>query len=167
MLPSAHVTSTSISFVHATGTYTRYASHSRTQCTETYCCKCCYFASRPTIKVYHGRAADDKKIACLSISAFGTVANNPRHRLDRLPWSLRQSFAGYPKHPTRIVSEERWIQQGSPASRFFFLTRGLLRSVRCPQNRDPAQTIHDHRDCLLYTSPSPRDLSTSRMPSSA
>ena len=33
------------------------------------------------------------------------------------------------------------------------------------------QLIHDmHRltqDCLLYTSPSPRDLSTSRMPSSA
>ena len=26
---------------------------------------------------------------------------------------------------------------------------------------------HDHDDCLLYTSPSPRDLSTSRMPSSA
>ena len=25
----------------------------------------------------------------------------------------------------------------------------------------------DHNDCLLYTSPSPRDLSTSRMPSSA
>ena len=33
-------------------------------------------------------------------------------------------------------------------------------------------TVHDfpstlHYDCLLYTSPSPRDLSTSRMPSSA
>ena len=27
--------------------------------------------------------------------------------------------------------------------------------------------IYQHRDCLLYTSPSPRDLSTSRMPSSA
>ena len=27
--------------------------------------------------------------------------------------------------------------------------------------------IEQHRDCLLYTSPSPRDLSTSRMPSSA
>ena len=26
---------------------------------------------------------------------------------------------------------------------------------------------HEHEDCLLYTSPSPRDLSTSRMPSSA
>ena len=27
--------------------------------------------------------------------------------------------------------------------------------------------VHVHRPCLLYTSPSPRDLSTSRMPSSA
>ena len=27
--------------------------------------------------------------------------------------------------------------------------------------------LHAHRICLLYTSPSPRDLSTSRMPSSA
>ena len=26
---------------------------------------------------------------------------------------------------------------------------------------------HEDKDCLLYTSPSPRDLSTSRMPSSA
>ena len=28
-------------------------------------------------------------------------------------------------------------------------------------------TTVEHRPCLLYTSPSPRDLSTSRMPSSA
>ena len=28
-------------------------------------------------------------------------------------------------------------------------------------------TLEDIMDCLLYTSPSPRDLSTSRMPSSA
>ena len=31
--------------------------------------------------------------------------------------------------------------------------------------RDDGKKAHD--DCLLYTSPSPRDLSTSRMPSSA
>ena len=30
-----------------------------------------------------------------------------------------------------------------------------------------AKVHHRYRDCLLYTSPSPRDLSTSRMPSSA
>ena len=29
------------------------------------------------------------------------------------------------------------------------------------------ESHHDHLICLLYTSPSPRDLSTSRMPSSA
>ena len=35
---------------------------------------------------------------------------------------------------------------------FFYATAGIIGMVRC---------------CLLYTSPSPRDLSTSRMPSSA
>eukprot|EP00831_Metopus_contortus_P044829 TRINITY_DN3593_c0_g1_i4.p1 TRINITY_DN3593_c0_g1~~TRINITY_DN3593_c0_g1_i4.p1 ORF type:complete len:268 (-),score=57.62 TRINITY_DN3593_c0_g1_i4:23-826(-) len=32
---------------------------------------------------------------------------------------------------------------------------------------DPKEKEEEHKDCLLYTSPSPRDLSTSRMPSSA
>ena len=31
----------------------------------------------------------------------------------------------------------------------------------------PSAYVHETADCLLYTSPSPRDLSTSRMPSSA
>ena len=37
-----------------------------------------------------------------------------------------------------------------------------------PNNRMPVIVDHTNIiDCLLYTSPSPRDLSTSRMPSSA
>ena len=32
---------------------------------------------------------------------------------------------------------------------------------------DYGQDFYDYQPCLLYTSPSPRDLSTSRMPSSA
>ena len=36
-----------------------------------------------------------------------------------------------------------------------------------PNNRMPAIVDHEPIGCLLYTSPSPRDLSTSRMPSSA
>ena len=32
---------------------------------------------------------------------------------------------------------------------------------------DPLDLINKYSACLLYTSPSPRDLSTSRMPSSA
>ena len=35
------------------------------------------------------------------------------------------------------------------------------------QNKDQVSRSEKHIDCLLYTSPSPRDLSTSRMPSSA
>ena len=40
----------------------------------------------------------------------------------------------------------------------------LMREQKVPQ--DYANTVH-HRSCLLYTSPSPRDISGSRMPSSA
>ena len=32
---------------------------------------------------------------------------------------------------------------------------------------DPVETARQYYDCLLYTSPSPRDRSVSRMPSSA
>jgi len=34
-------------------------------------------------------------------------------------------------------------------------------------NEELIERVMDSNDCLLYTSPSPRDLSTSRMPSSA
>ena len=37
----------------------------------------------------------------------------------------------------------------------------MIRTVKGRMNHGP------YKDCLLYTSPSPRDLSTSRMPSSA
>ena len=36
-----------------------------------------------------------------------------------------------------------------------------------PDGWDSRELLEPSRDCLLYTSPSPRDLSTSRMPSSA
>ena len=32
---------------------------------------------------------------------------------------------------------------------------------------DPVSDIENYKDCLLYTSPSPRDMRRSRMPSSA
>ena len=35
------------------------------------------------------------------------------------------------------------------------------------REQDIDAQVHEIMDCLLYTSPSPRDLSTSRMPSSA
>eukprot|EP00831_Metopus_contortus_P038291 TRINITY_DN3011_c0_g1_i10.p2 TRINITY_DN3011_c0_g1~~TRINITY_DN3011_c0_g1_i10.p2 ORF type:complete len:124 (+),score=53.60 TRINITY_DN3011_c0_g1_i10:77-448(+) len=43
-------------------------------------------------------------------------------------------------------------------------------SVKVEQNKDLKNNVDNNKEdttCLLYTSPSPRDLSTSRMPSSA
>ena len=58
------------------------------------------------------------------------------------------------------VQDERW--------RAFARRMGLgLVGVHFTDRRHPDMAIEHYVDCLLYTSPSPRDLSTSRMPSSA
>ena len=46
---------------------------------------------------------------------------------------------------------------------FVFIPKG----VECPMELSTYFRINERNTCLLYTSPSPRDLSTSRMPSSA
>ena len=43
----------------------------------------------------------------------------------------------------------------------------LVVAVQLQDVSPPEQVVAAFKDCLLYTSPSPRDLSTSRMPSSA
>ena len=47
------------------------------------------------------------------------------------------------------------------------VNQGAPTSADQSLSRTPGVTIVDSEPCLLYTSPSPRDLSTSRMPSSA
>ena len=47
------------------------------------------------------------------------------------------------------------------------LLEGLMISFVAQGSVDEAISIAEVYNCLLYTSPSPRDLSTSRMPSSA
>ena len=50
------------------------------------------------------------------------------------------------------------------------LHRGIPIEVNFPKSDEPrrlAAEIHDLNPCLLYTSPSPRDATLSRMPSSA
>ena len=44
---------------------------------------------------------------------------------------------------------------------------GLNLELVPPQYGNPWRVFARYQGCLLYTSPSPRDLSTSRMPSSA
>ena len=58
---------------------------------------------------------------------------------------------------TQNADAQRYFNQGMVLA-FAFNHAESIRSFRAAQTLDP---------CLLYTSPSPRDLSTSRMPSSA
>ena len=73
------------------------------------------------------------------------------HRVAELPGGSTQLFVGL-----HLIHEVT-----SPQAFSALKDKGL--TVRCPE-RTVATVDHI---CLLYTSPSPRDLSTSRMPSSA
>ena len=77
-------------------------------------------------------------------------------------------------NPNDIDSTDAITNQGnSLAQPFKTIQRALLESARFSyvrgKNNDLIErtTILIYPGCLLYTSPSPRDLSTSRMPSSA
>eukprot|EP00831_Metopus_contortus_P009639 TRINITY_DN13718_c0_g1_i2.p2 TRINITY_DN13718_c0_g1~~TRINITY_DN13718_c0_g1_i2.p2 ORF type:complete len:107 (-),score=22.35 TRINITY_DN13718_c0_g1_i2:17-337(-) len=50
----------------------------------------------------------------------------------------------------------------------FEQNRGIIEDLlKVTKSADFLEIFDQDKDCLLYTSPSPRDLSTSRMPSSA
>ena len=86
----------------------------------------------------------------------------------------------YVKYYSNIAMDEM-VQFGIPAS--ITLAQGILESgagkgrlavqannhfgIKCHDWNGKKIYHDDDEDCLLYTSPSPRDLSTSRMPSSA
>ena len=83
---------------------------------------------------------------------------------DQLP-SIRDLATSLSVNPATIVKAYNELQnegvmeikQGKGA----FVSHGL------PEKEIPSRRLQVSRICLLYTSPSPRDLSTSRMPSSA
>ena len=77
-------------------------------------------------------------------------------------------------HDAYVQALERWDEVSAMASPVGWTTRVAInrarrrfrlsnRTSRLAADESGAMAVH----CLLYTSPSPRDLSTSRMPSSA
>ena len=72
-----------------------------------------------------------------------------------------------PKAASITLLTERMIDKMSNASRLVekLVAKELVNRQVCPEDRRQVEVMIS--DCLLYTSPSPRDLSTSRMPSSA
>ena len=68
-----------------------------------------------------------------------------------------------------MIKSKKSMKGKTPSRRKFFKTAAAagVAAVAMPYvNLGAAQTLK-MQACLLYTSPSPRDLSTSRMPSSA
>ena len=65
-----------------------------------------------------------------------------------------------PHHPHRSIHLPT-----SPSSTLHLASHLTIQTTSSPIL--PSKTFHPHITCLLYTSPSPRDRTTSRMPSSA
>ena len=72
---------------------------------------------------------------------------------------------GYTKLSIRSLAKESGVSQTAPY-RHFETKEALYASVATDGFKKLSKACHIDV-CLLYTSPSPRDLSTSRMPSSA
>ena len=73
-----------------------------------------------------------------------------KNAYDALVWNSPEGIAVHPLYPLNEAEKKRKdLKEISP----WKITQYL--------------TFERDKDCLLYTSPSPRDLSTSRMPSSA
>ena len=110
------------------------------------------------------------------------------------PQNILRRLLCAPKDPSKkeeatgVVYRVRCGGEGedAPCSSTYVGESGRCLKVRADEHRRPSTTtsevsrhlhlngrprhhitINDNMDCLLYTSPSPRDLSTSRMPSSA
>ena len=110
---------------------------------------------------------------------MGTIDHDPRDWPEAKPAPLYDAAHHAPQQPTQrhyVAPDSRLAKSEverlfaavpkrslDPAFRYDWARRSV---VHCADRRDP-ERIFQNGFCLLYTSPSPRDLSTSRMPSSA
>ena len=61
--------------------------------------------------------------------------------------------------------EQPEVKEENPSVRP--VTEDNEREVKLDDQKEPKEELEQYSDCLLYTSPSPRDVEESRMPSSA
>ena len=96
-----------------------------------------------------------------------TLANAGRAKRARLRLGRNFVDSSIPRGSTEPTSGGRVCQPGLSVANFFANCRKRLTEKIFPSPLAWAFGSGIIRPCLLYTSPSPRDLSTSRMPSSA
>ena len=77
---------------------------------------------------------------------------------------MSKSFKTFLKHTAKDFHNQSVNPPVVRASTIIFKSMQHLRKTQAKAQKNP---VGGHYDCLLYTSPSPRDLMRSRMPSSA
>ena len=97
-----------------------------------------------------------KEAGCARATVYRAFPGGKRHLLTALG---QRELRGYLDAIVEAIDAADELEDA--------LTRAVVVAARLLRDHDAAQFILDHEPCLLYTSPSPRDLSTSRMPSSA
>ena len=100
-----------------------------------------------------------------TVSLFGSEISSPRRMLPPEKRRFGMVFQDFALFPHMSVSANiAYGVRGSKAEKQSRVAE-LLELINLPHLA--GQMPHQLSGCLLYTSPSPRDLSTSRMPSSA
>ena len=83
---------------------------------------------------------------------------------DELPnYGINDSYVDKVRKYLKLADKDGFLIIAGEDSKLDYAVNSIVKRIRDAVNGVPAET----RACLLYTSPSPRDLSTSRMPSSA
>ena len=82
---------------------------------------------------------------------------------------MGNSFKTFLKHTAKDFHNQSVNPPVVRASTIIFKSMKDIRKTQAKAIKNPTGGHYDYgrQGCLLYTSPSPRDLSTSRMPSSA
>ena len=114
--------------------------------------------------LYIGNYGLQPQIGVPSVSSKGTVSIG---RISKLAWDKHYKIISINnKVEAEAFDINKW-NINDDAGKLGVIKNVILKSGYDYNSKSNIQTYANRKSCLLYTSPSPRDLSTSRMPSSA
>ena len=131
------------------------------------------YASCHWCHVMEQECFEDVTVAQVMNDGFVNIKIDREERpdLDQIYMSALQLLTGQGGWPLNIVAlpdgRPIWGATYLPKKRWIEVLNQLLELQKKEKDKLETYASQLHQGCLLYTSPSPRDLSTSRMPSSA
>ena len=127
----------------------------------------------PAATVGHSDNTDAEQPA--NANGAGSSQNNTRTAASTIPYQLLKSSAFEPRSCRSVILQKlrvltlmkRPMTEDYSSHDYNNYNASTMSSAQPPSNFHSLASVINFDSCLLYTSPSPRDLSTSRMPSSA